>query len=223
MPDETKGTNPPNPEPPKAPAAPTPASGAQPPATAPKPPAAAAPPKPAVPPKPAGPVPTPWESELIADLKRRYGSGIREALVYQGQKYMVVERSAVHEVLSILRDEQQFDYCVDVTAVHYPKREQQQFDIVWILYSFAKNERIRVKTTIGEGEAAPSATDIWPSANWLERECFDMFGIQFEGHPDLRRILLPDGWKGHPLRKDYGILQQDKEWVQANLGIESGQ
>ncbi len=215
MPDETKGTNPPNPEQPPKPAAQPPASGAQPPASAPKPSAAA-------PPKPAGPAPTPWESELTADLKKRYGSGIREALVYQGQKYMLVDRSVVHEVLEILREEQQFDYCVDVTAVHYPKREQQ-FDIVWILYSFPKNERIRVKTVVGDGEAAPSATDIWPSANWLERECFDMFGIQFEGHPDLRRILLPDGWKGHPLRKDYSILQQDKEWVQANLGIESGQ
>ncbi len=159
---------------------------------------------------------------MIADLRQRYGSGIKDALVYQGQKYMVVDKTIVHQILQIMREEQQFDYCVDITAVHYPKREQQ-FDLMWILYSFPKNERIRVKTMIADGEAAPSATAIWPAANWLERECFDMFGIQFEGHPDLKRILLPDGWKGHPLRKDYGILQQDREWVQANLGIESGQ
>ncbi len=209
MPDETKGQNPPNPEPP--PAKPTAA-----------PPAAAKPAAPAAPPKPAGPSVTPWESELVADLKTRYGSGIREASVYVGQKYMVVDKSIVHDVLAILRDEQQFDYCVDITAVHYPKREQQ-FDLVWILYSFPKNERIRVKTQIADGEAAPTATDIWPAANWLERECFDMFGIGFEGHPDLKRILLPDGWTGHPLRKDYPILQQDQAWVKANLGIESGQ
>jgi NADH-quinone oxidoreductase subunit C len=94
---------------------------------------------------------------------------------------------------------------------------------VWILYSFARNERMRVKTQIKDGEPAPSVVALWPAANWMERECYDMFGIVFTGHPDLRRILLPDGWNGFPLRKDYGILQQDQAWVQANLGIESGQ
>ena len=178
--------------------------------------------KPAAPAKPAGPTPTPWESDLAKKFKGRYGSGIQEASTYMGQNYLVVDRSIVHEVLEILRDEEQFDYCVDITAVHYPKREKQ-FDIVYVLYSFPKNERMRVKTQIADGQSEPTATDIWPTANWLERECFDMFGINFEGHPDLRRILLPDGWKGYPLRKDYNILQQDAEWVKANLGIESGQ
>jgi NADH-quinone oxidoreductase subunit C len=135
---------------------------------------------------------------------------------------MVVDASIVYEVLQLLRDDEGFDYCVDITAVHYPKREQP-FDVVWILYSFPRNQRIRVKTLLRDGDSAPSAVAIWSSANWLEREVFDMFGIGFEGHPDLKRILLPDGWKGHPLRKDYGILQQDTEWVKINLGIESGQ
>jgi NADH-quinone oxidoreductase subunit C len=80
-----------------------------------------------------------------------------------------------------------------------------------------------VKTQIAEGDHIPSAVSIWAAANWLEREAYDMFGIQFDGHPELKRILLPDGWKGHPLRKDYGIIEQDSEWVQINLGIESGQ
>jgi NADH-quinone oxidoreductase subunit C len=92
-----------------------------------------------------------------------------------------------------------------------------------MLYSFSRKQRLLVKTQIADGASIASSVSIWPAANWLEREVFDMFGIQFEGHPDLKRILLPDGWKGHPLRKDYGILQQDKEWVQINLGIESGQ
>jgi NADH-quinone oxidoreductase subunit C len=178
--------------------------------------------KPAVPAKPAGPAPTPWESDLPKKFKSRYGSGIQEASTYMGQNYFVVDRSIVYEILELLRGEEQFDYCVDITAVHYPKREKQ-FDIVYVLYSFQKNERMRVKTQIADGQNEPSAVSIWPAANWLERECFDMFGINFEGHPDLRRILMPDGWKGYPLRKDYNILQQDTEWVKANLGIESGQ
>jgi NADH-quinone oxidoreductase subunit C len=159
---------------------------------------------------------------MVAKLKRRYGSGIREASSYLGQNYLVVEPSIVHELLTILRDEERFDYCVDVTAVHYPQREKQ-FDLLWILYSFERNERMRVKILITDGEAVPSVVSLWPTANWLEREVYDMFGIRFDGHPDLKRILLPDGWKGHPLRKDYGIIQQDQEWVQINLGIESGQ
>lgn len=182
-------------------------------------PAAAKPTAPAA--KAAVPVPTPWDSPLVAKLKLEYGSGI-EPLTYLSQNYMVVDRSLIPEILQVLRNEEQFDYCVDVTAVHYPKREKQ-FDVVWVLYSFPRNERIRVKTQIADGETLPSSVPIWATTNWLEREVFDMFGIKFDGHPDLKRILLPDGWKGHPLRKDYGILQQDNEWVQINLGIESGQ
>jgi NADH-quinone oxidoreductase subunit C len=176
----------------------------------------------AAPAKPAGPAPVPWESPLLERLWGQYGSGIREASTYLGQNYIVVEPLIVHEVLQLLRDREHFDYCVDVTAAHYPNREKQ-FDLIYILYSFASNERMRVKTMLADGEVALSVVDLWPTADWLEREVFDMFGIRFEGHPNLKRILLPDGWKGHPLRKEYGIIQQDQEWVKINLGIESGQ
>jgi NADH-quinone oxidoreductase subunit C len=178
--------------------------------------------KPAAPAKPAGPQPEPWNSDLVTKLKKQYGSGIREANSYVGQKYLLVDSNIVFEILSRMRDDEQYDYCVDITAVHWPKREQP-FDIIYILYSFQHNERIRIKAQIAEGQHLQSAVNLWPTTNWLEREVFDMFGIVFDGHPDLKRILLPDGWKGHPLRKDYDILLQDKEWVQINLGIESGQ
>jgi NADH-quinone oxidoreductase subunit C len=213
MPDEIKSPAPPAPEgdpKPTAPAAPAAAA-----------PASGAPAKPAAPAKAPVPTPVPWDSPMIAKLKGNYGSGM-EPLTYAGQNYMVVDRSLIPEILQVLRNEEQFDYCVDITAVHYPAREKQ-FDVVWVLYSFARNERIRVKTQIADGATLPSSVPVWPGANWLEREVFDMFGIKFDGHPDMKRILLPDGWKGHPLRKDYGILQQDNEWVQINLGIESGQ
>ena len=168
------------------------------------------------------PAPVAWDSPLVKKLKGQYGTGIREANTYLGQNYFVVDSSIVPSVLQILRNEEAFDYCVDLTAVHYPKNEKQ-FELIWVLYSFAANERIRVKTSIADGESFPSSVSIWPTTNWLEREVYDMFGIRFDGHPDLKRILLPDGWKGHPLRKDHGITQQDNEWVQINLGIESGQ
>ena len=198
-----------------------------PPAAGEKPAAAAAPPKPAgeakpaAPAKPAGPTPQPWESEMATRLRNRYGSGI-DPKTYVGQKYIIADASIVYELLQVMRDEEQFDYCVDVTAVHYPQRKEKEFDVVWILYSFPRNERVRVKTMIKDGDPAPSVAGLWTTANWLERECYDMFGIRFEGHPDLRRILLPDGWQGFPLRKEYGITQQDSEWVKINLGIESG-
>jgi NADH-quinone oxidoreductase subunit C len=177
--------------------------------------------KPAAPAKPSGPVPTPWSSPMVEKYQRQYGSGL-EPLTYLGQNYFNVDRSLIPDFLRLLRNEEEFDYCIDITAVHYPKRENQ-FDIIWILYAFARDERIRVKTQVKDGDSSPSAVSIWPTANWLEREVYDMFGITFEGHPDLKRILLPDGWQGHPLRKDYDILQQDKQWVRINLGIESGQ
>jgi NADH-quinone oxidoreductase subunit C len=223
MPEDTKSPTPPPTGEPKASAGqPIPGSVQSSPE---KPAAPAAPPKAAehaAPPKPAGPAAVAWDSPMISRFRAQHGSGLRETVTYLGQKYIVADSSLIPELLQVLRDQEEFDYCVDITALHYPDREKQ-FEVVWILYSFPHNERIRVKAAYADGASVPSAVPIWPAANWLEREVFDMFGIRFEGHPDLKRILLPDGWKGHPLRKDYGIIQQDQEWVQINLGIESGQ
>ncbi len=115
-----------------------------------------------------------------------------------------------------------YTYLTDETAVDYPKRPKR-FEIIYILYSFKNNNRLRLKVLAADGEKVPSVVGIWPVANWLEREIFDMFGVVYEGHPDLKRILMPDGWVGHPLRKDADILRQDEAWVQANLGVKSGQ
>ena len=145
---------------PAAPVAAKPAVPATPAAGAAKPAAAAAAKPPAAPAKPAGPVPEPWESELITSLRQQYGSGIIEASRYLGQRYVIVDSSILQEILLRLRDSEGFDYCVDITAVHYPKREQQ-FDVVYVLYSFPHNERIRVKTRIKDGEHVPSAVPIW--------------------------------------------------------------
>jgi NADH-quinone oxidoreductase subunit C len=165
---------------------------------------------------------TPWESELTGRIKERFPDDALEFLGYLGQNFLVAKPDAVVSILEFLKLEAEFDYLVDITAVDYPQRPER-FDLIYILYSFPRNERIRVKTRIAETYKPRSAVDVHLTANWLEREVFDMFGIEFAGHPDMRRILLPDEWQGHPLRKDYGIIQMDNRWVQENLGIESGQ
>jgi NADH-quinone oxidoreductase subunit C len=192
---------------------------------APKPavPAAAAKP-PAAPPKPPAPAvkPEPLDNDLVKRYHSHFGDAIREAWIDRKQSILVVGREQLLEIARYSVAEEQFDYLVDLTAVDWPKREKR-FDLVINLYSFPKNERLRLKVHVGEGETAPSMVSVWPTADWLEREVYDMFGIIFEGHPNLKRLLLPEEWQGFPLRKDYDILKQDEAWVRENLGIESGQ
>jgi NADH-quinone oxidoreductase subunit C len=207
------------PVPPAAPAAKPPAPGATPPAPAAKPPAAAAAPKPPAPPK-EGPVAL--DNDLVKRYKERFGDAIREAWIDRKQAILVVAREKLVEIATYSRDDEKFDWLSDLTAVDWPKREQR-FDIVLNMYSMEKNERLRLKVYASADERVPSVQGVWATANWEEREVYDMFGVVFEGHPELKRILLPDEWQGYPLRKDYDILTQDTAWVRENLGIESGQ
>jgi len=185
---------------------------------------------PAVPPKAASPAPpkppvvlqTPLDNELVKRFRDKFGATLLEATEDRKQAILTVERARLAEMALYLRDEEKFDMLSDLTAVDWPKREKR-FDVVLNLYSFARNERLRLKVHAADAEEVPSVVSVWPAANWQEREVFDMFGIVFSGHPDLKRILLPDEWQGYPLRKDYDILQQDAAWVRENLGIESGQ
>ena len=206
-------------KPPVPPAGDKPAAPAQPAA-----PAGAAPPKPAAPPPPKPPAfaPVPLDNDLVKRYKARFGEAIREAWEDRKQAILVVHGARLEQIAEYTRDEEKFTLLSDLTAVDWPKREKR-FDIVLNLYSFEHNARLRIKVHAGENEPVPSVSGVWSTANWLEREAFDMFGIRFEGHPNLKRILLPDEWQGHPLRKDYDILTQDTAWVRENLGIESGQ
>jgi NADH-quinone oxidoreductase subunit C len=174
------------------------------------------------PPREAPSTPTLLENELTQRFRERFGSAILGATLDRKQAIVVVDARQLREIASYCQGEETFEMLVDLTAVDWPKRDKR-FEVILQLYSFQKNERLRLKAHVASGESLPSVNGVWAGANWLERECFDLFGIVFEGHPDLRRILLPEEWKGHPLRKDYDILQQDNEWVRENLGIESGQ
>jgi NADH-quinone oxidoreductase subunit C len=184
----------------------------------------AAPPKAAAPaaPKPPVVLQTPLDNEFVARFRAKFGAALLEAIEDRKQSILTVDRARLPEMALHLRDEEEFDMLADLTAVDWPKREKR-FDVVLNLYSFAKNERLMVKVQAADAEEVPSVVSVWPTANWQEREVFDMFGIVFSGHPDLKRILLPDEWQGYPLRKDYDILQQDTAWVRENLEIESGQ
>src|SRR6266478_9460437 len=169
------------------------------------------PPKPAAaghaPPKPPAPMAaTPWEGELPAQLKQRFGGDIAACASYLGQNFVVVKSDAVIPLIEYLKLEADFDYLVDITAVDYPYRAER-FDLIYVLYSFARNERMRVKTLVADGAQPQTAVNVHTGANWLEREVFDMFGVQFAGHPDMRRILLPEEWEGFPLRKENSIIK----------------
>ena len=216
------------PKPPQVPTGDQPASSAPPVSAPPAKPAGTS--APAAPPKAAAPVPpkppivlqTPLDNEFVTRFRAKFGAALIEAMQDRKQSILTVDRARLVELALHLRDEEKFDMLADLTAVDWPKREKR-FDVVLNLYSFAKNERLMVKVHAADAEEVPSVVSVWPTANWQEREVFDMFGIVFSGHPDLKRILLPDEWQGYPLRKDYDILQQDTAWVRENLGIESGQ
>lgn len=194
-------------------------------------PEAAAPPQPPAPaPKPAPPAakpavkPEPWSSPLLGELQKHFPGALSDPLIFRHQPSVTVAKESLLAVCEFLKSDEGGEYTLltDHTAVDYPKREKR-FDLVYHLYSFKRNDRLRLKVLAAESDKVPSVVGIWPTANWLEREVYDMFGVQYAGHPDLKRILLPDGWTGHPLRKDYDILKQDDAWVEANLGIKSGQ
>jgi len=144
--------------------------------------------------------------EIIAAVCQQFPQATRSE--FRGQVRLVVPPSVVHDVLQALKQEHGFDLLVDVTCVDYLyyRGATDRFGLVYLLANTATNERITVRTFVNDPEPrVRSVVDLWEAANWLEREVWDMFGIRFEGHPDLRRILLPEGFEAFPLRKDYPL------------------
>jgi NADH-quinone oxidoreductase subunit C len=138
-------------------------------------------------------------------LEKRGGFGVAEKIAY-GELTLSVPADSVIGLLQFLRDDLmcRFVQLIDICGADYPNRAKR-FDVVYHLLSLHRNQRIRVKVQVGEGETVPSAIAVWPAANWFEREAFDMYGIQFSDHPDLRRILTDYGFSGYPLRKDFPL------------------
>ena len=151
-------------------------------------------------------------SAILARLVERFDRHIVETHAYRGDHTAVVGREALSDVLSFCRDDGalHFDVLMDLTAVDYlryrGREDGPRFEVVYHLYSIRHNHRLRVKTRVDEDDAVvPTAVPLWPIANWLEREVWDMFGVHFAGHPDPRRLLMYEEFVGHPLRKDYPI------------------
>ncbi len=146
---------------------------------------------------------------VIERLQAQFGDRIQETSDFRGDDVAVVAPNAWLEIARFLRDDQEcaMNQWVDLTAVDYPEREPDgpRFDVLVSLRSFQKKHRVRIKTRLADGASLPTLTPVWVGADWAEREVFDMFGIVFEGHHDLRRILLYEEFVGYPLRKDYPI------------------
>jgi NADH-quinone oxidoreductase subunit C len=176
-------------------------------------------PKPPVKKKDEGPKPVESSDHpLVKRLRGRFGESVEGAFTFVGQLSVHVKADAIVEVCRALRDDPEtpFDYLSDLTCVHWPERDETPYEVVYNLYSIPKNVRVRLKAAAGE-EGIESVAGVWPTANWMEREAFDMFGVTFKKHPDLRRLLLPKDWDGHPLRKDYPLEFMENRWTAQHL------
>jgi NADH-quinone oxidoreductase subunit C len=187
---------------PAAPRAPGAAPAAK--AGAPHPPPAAAPPSgPTDPAPPADKTPP----AFIATLQSAIPGGVVALSYWVGDWTIIAPAAKVLDVVRHLRDapDASFDLLSDLTATDWPPRAEGRFDVIYCLYSTRHRHRVRVKVKVADQQPLASVTSVWPGANWLEREVYDMFGVNFTGHPDRRRILMPEDWQGFPQRKDYPL------------------
>jgi NADH-quinone oxidoreductase subunit C len=147
-------------------------------------------------------------AKAVDAVRARFPGAVLDTGAFREQHWVTLKAEGLLDVCRFLRDdpEMAFDVCLDVTAAHWPEREPPM-EVVIHLHSRSRNDRLRLKVPTGETGPVPSLAKIWAAANWNEREAFDMFGIVFEGHPDLRRILMPEDYTDHPLRKEFPLFR----------------
>ena len=170
--------------------------------------------------KDEGPKPTDAAGHSLAvRIRERFDGALLEATEFLGQLSIRIERERIVEVCDFLKRDAAtpFNFLSDLTCLHLPERDEAPFDIIYNLYSIPGNERVRLKVAVDEEDGVESVSSVWPAANWMEREVFDLFGVPFRNHPDLRRLLLPTDWQGHPLRKDYPLEFIENEWTGKHL------
>ena len=147
--------------------------------------------------------------EVADDLERAYpefSEAIEKVVVDRGELTLHIKREKLVDVAKVLRDKLLFEMCLGVNGVHYPNQSGRELHAIYPLLSITNNRRVRLEVTCPDSDPhIPSLVEVWAGNNWHERETYDMFGIIFDGHPALTRILMPDDWKGHPQRKDYAL------------------
>ena len=156
---------------------------------------------------------------ITEKLREKFSDDVLDSYQHLGQNAVLIKRDNIVAVCRYLRDECSMNHLMCLTGVDNSKRTStvdpfsERFEVVYQLYSIAEKQMIRLRAQIPEDNCSiGSITSLWTGADWLERECYDLMGIEFEGHPDLRRILTPEDWEGHPLRKEYP-LRGDREWI----------
>lgn len=153
--------------------------------------------------------------QIAEMLKEKFPEEVVGVTSFRDQVSVIVRRERILEICTFLHDHPSlyFDYLADLCGADYFDKKVPRFEVVYNLYSIRHRHRIRLKAQVPEDNPSiDTVTSVWVGANWHERECFDMYGIVFKGHPDLRRILLPEDWEGYPLRKDYPVKGPEKEW-----------
>lgn len=156
-------------------------------------------------------------NDIAEKIKEKFADQVIEVVEFRDQVSVIVKRDQILSILKFLHDDPllSLDHLQDLTAVDYIKKKEIRFEVVYNLYSIRHRHKIRLRAQVPENDVKiDSVVPIWSGANWHERECYDMFGITFTGHPDLRRILMPEDWEGFPLRKDYPLKgpEFDKDW-----------
>ena len=148
------------------------------------------------------------ETHIIDKIKEKFGDKVLESHNFRDDQTVTVDKGSIHAVSQFLRDDSElsFDFLMDITAVDYLDKKEKRFEVVYHFYSLKNNNRVRVKAPVEEDNCEiDTITDLWKTTDWYEREIWDMYGIKFKGHPNMKRILLYEEFKGHPLRKDYPI------------------
>lgn len=157
-------------------------------------------------------------NRAVVKLKEQFAASIIDVTEFRGEVTVTVRKEAILDILSFLKKSLQYNLLTDVTAVDYLGKKADRYLMVYQLFSLPNKDRLRIKTPVSEADCRiPTVSQIWATANWLEREVYDLFGITFDNHPDLRRILMTDDWEGHPLRKDYPLQGPDREPYKGRL------